>query len=49
MLDLFHDEAPANLEEKERRCLKCGESFKSTWAGERICNRCRQTVAWRNG
>jgi hypothetical protein len=34
---------------RERRCLMCGERFQSEWAGERICKRCRQTAAWRQG
>ncbi len=38
-----------NLEIKERRCLMCGERYESTWSGDRICKRCRQTAAWRQG
>ena len=34
---------------KQRRCLMCREPFPSEWAGERICKRCRQTAAWRQG
>jgi hypothetical protein len=34
---------------KPRRCLMCKEKFPSEWAGERICKRCRQTAAWRQG
>jgi hypothetical protein len=36
-------------EAKERRCLMCSERFASEWSGERICKRCRQTAAWRQG
>ena len=32
-----------------RRCLRCGERFPSEWAGERICRKCKSTVAWRRG
>ena len=34
---------------KERRCLMCGTDFKSAHAGERICGKCRQSKAWRDG
>ena len=36
-------------EAKDRRCLMCSDRFKSEWSGERICKRCRQTAAWRQG
>lgn len=36
-------------EEKERKCLLCGQSFSSNWAGERVCKRCKSTAAWRQG
>ena len=36
-------------EAKERRCLMCGESFPSTWPGDRVCRRCRSSAAWRQG
>lgn len=49
MDDLFHKEADSNLESKDRRCLMCGETFESEWAGERICRRCKATTAWRSG
>lgn len=35
--------------DKTRKCLMCPRSFKSTWAGERICRRCKDTEAWRTG
>ena len=28
-------------QERERRCLTCGEDFLSSWAGNRICGRCK--------
>lgn len=34
---------------KFRRCLMCRDSFESSWAGERICKRCKSTAAWREG
>ena len=30
-----------NLEEKLRTCLVCLDDFKSEWAGNRICPRCK--------
>ncbi len=35
-------------EEKTRQCLKCGEPFDSSWAGERVCKQCKGTAGWRN-
>ena len=26
---------------KRRQCLRCRRAFRSTWAGERICGRCK--------
>lgn len=34
---------------KLRLCLRCQEAFSSTWAGERICSRCKHKSAWRSG
>ena len=34
---------------KVRRCLMCEDKFESTWAGERICKRCKSSNAWRAG
>ena len=34
---------------KVRHCLRCRHSFKSEWAGERICARCKASNAWRSG
>jgi hypothetical protein len=34
---------------KSRRCLMCGTDFHSTHSGERVCTKCRQSKAWREG
>lgn len=34
---------------KLRRCLMCRDRFESSWPGERVCKRCKSTVAWREG
>lgn len=34
---------------KKRNCLSCGDGFNSTWAGERICPRCKSSSSWRSG
>ena len=34
-------------ESKQRKCLMCTDSFKSTWPGERICQKCKSTNRWR--
>ena len=34
---------------KKRRCLMCRTDFQSAHAGERVCSRCRQSKAWREG
>lgn len=31
-----------------RACLRCGSTFWSEGFGERICSRCKGTVAWRS-
>ncbi len=31
---------PASHTPKVRKCLNCGESFKSAWYGNRLCQRC---------
>lgn len=33
---------------RTRRCLMCGQSFQSEWAGERVCKKCKSTTAWRS-
>lgn len=43
-------ESPVCKEDpKERECLRCQAAFKSEWAGERICTRCKSSNAWRSG
>jgi hypothetical protein len=32
-----------------RLCLRCNIGFSSTWAGDRICLRCKRSAAWRAG
>lgn len=32
----------------ERNCLRCSAAFWSEGFGERICGRCKGTVAWRS-
>ena len=32
---------------RKRRCLKCGVTFPSEWAGERICPECKGNRAYR--
>jgi protein-arginine kinase activator protein McsA len=34
---------------KVRLCLRCQTTFKSQWAGERICARCKGSTTWRSG
>ncbi|CAN0423977.1 unnamed protein product, partial [Laminaria digitata] len=34
---------------QERTCLRCSEKFPSTWAGERVCARCKSSSAWKQG
>lgn len=47
------DEAEADFERKSiaktRKCLMCGSSFPSAWAGERICRKCKSSSTWRQG
>ena len=33
---------------KLRQCLRCRSEFESSWAGERICTRCKSSNAWRS-
>ncbi|MBI4184408.1 MAG: hypothetical protein HY521_10460 [Proteobacteria bacterium] len=51
MGDRFRKPAPSldECDRKPRRCLRCGTSFDSEWAGERICRRCKETKSWRDG
>ncbi len=34
---------------KTRHCLQCQSEFQSSWAGERICPKCKGKSAWRIG
>jgi len=34
---------------KARKCLMCGTSFQSEWAGHRVCPKCRSRSSWREG
>lgn len=34
---------------KMRICLSCQNPFNSSWAGERICPKCKNSAAWRSG
>ncbi len=34
---------------KERACLMCARPFTSQHVGERVCNNCKSTSAWREG
>lgn len=34
---------------KTRNCLLCLTRFFSVWAGQRICEGCKSTAAWRGG
>ncbi|MCP5373975.1 MAG: hypothetical protein H6907_19760 [Hyphomicrobiales bacterium] len=39
----------ARLNVKTRRCLMCGDAFESDGAHNRICRKCKETKAWREG
>lgn len=39
----------ADADPKTRTCLACRTPFRSEWAGERICNRCKTSSSWRSG
>lgn len=34
---------------KTRACLQCGHGFRSKWAGDRVCGRCKTLVDWCDG
>jgi uncharacterized paraquat-inducible protein A len=42
-------ELPDREDLKQRTCLRCEERFSSSWAGERICPRCKSSNSWRTG
>ena len=37
-----------NEDPKDRKCLKCRVMFFSTWIGERICGKCKDTKVWQD-
>lgn len=39
---------PLRETHKVRKCLRCETTFRSEWAGERICSHCKNSTAWRN-
>lgn len=41
-------EARRCAEQKTRKCLLCREPFPSSWAGERVCKKCKSTSTWRS-
>ncbi len=41
-------EARRNAEHKVRKCLICRDPFPSSWAGERVCRKCKSTSSWRS-
>ena len=32
-----------------RKCMMCGNNFKSSWIGNRICDACKLTEEWKTG
>ena len=38
-----------DIDPKMRNCLACRRRFKSAWAGERICPKCKSSRSWRRG
>ncbi len=40
------DQPPRDVR-KVRQCLRCKGKFSSNWSGERICSRCKRSLAWR--
>jgi len=40
---------PSNEPARLRRCLMCGEKFTSDGPHNRICRRCKNSQAWRQG
>ena len=34
---------------RERKCLMCSRDFRSEWAGNRVCKKCRTSSAWKEG
>ena len=48
-LDSDEEYVPRGMTPKMRQCLKCRTPFMSEWSGERICRKCKSTIAWRQG
>ena len=40
---------PRGRRSEPRRCLMCGETFKSEGAHNRICPKCKLSRTWRGG
>ena len=34
---------------KQRKCLRCQETFTSAWPGERVCTPCKSSSEWSDG
>ena len=50
MSKAVHHKKPKNERlppSKIRDCLKCQQSFTSTWSGERVCAKCKASSVWR--
>lgn len=48
--DLAHAEtADERHVAKRRACLRCGRGFRSSWAGHRVCERCKGSAAALDG
>lgn len=41
-----HDPVPAHHVAAARACLRCGETFDSSWSGDRVCKDCRDRDYW---
>ncbi len=46
---ILKPQAEREYAHKRRDCLMCHGTFVSEWPGERICQNCKKSVAWRNG
>ena len=40
---LIRGKTMAKSEERKRECLNCDQKFKSKWAGNRICSKCKNS------
>lgn len=45
----YQKPAAAQVDPKRRDCLMCNRSFISSWPGERVCKRCKDTARWQDG